>query len=173
MEGLDIILDGIAANSTFSSVDLRQQVKAKYAEPMQTDEALSKIFRKLPSSEAKWMIRMLMKTYSPVQVPEILAMQQFHFLLPDLLKFQNSLNAAVQVLSSPTMKSMPAQPTKDQETELRALAFRELRPQAGTMITRPLYEKREASNIAVSWQVQGFSALNRSMMVNTVKSMLT
>ena len=122
VEELDTILDRIAANSSFSSIDLREKVGAKYAEPIQTGDVLSKLFRKLHSSEAKWMVRMLLKTYSPVQVPEMVAMQQFHFLLPDLLSFQNSFNAAVQLLGRPAIRSIPAQPAKDQYRQLRATA---------------------------------------------------
>jgi DNA ligase-4 len=62
------------------------------------------LFRKLHSSEAKWLIRILLKTYGPARVPEALAMWRFHFLLPDILGFQK----AVQLLQSPTIGRMPA-----------------------------------------------------------------
>ena len=48
------------------------------------------------------MVSMLLKDYSPVHVLETLAMQQFYFLLPNLLRFQSSLKAAVKLLSEPT-----------------------------------------------------------------------
>lgn len=51
------------------------------------DEVFSTIFRRLYSSEAKWMVRMLLKTYGPVLIPKVPTMQRFHFLLPDLLSF--------------------------------------------------------------------------------------
>jgi DNA ligase 4 len=70
LEELDEILDRIAATSSFSSVDLRERVKAKYMEPIRTNDALSIIFRRLNSSEAKWMVCMVLKTYSLVHVPE-------------------------------------------------------------------------------------------------------
>ena len=139
LEELDEILDRIAATSSFSSVDLRERIEAKYAEPIRTQDALSTIFRRLYSSEAKWMVRMILKTYSPVQIPETLAMQQFHFLLPDLLCFQKSFEAAV--MCGTTIKRMPAHPAKDVEVLLREIAVRKLTPQVGVMITRPAHEK--------------------------------
>jgi DNA ligase-4 len=75
LEDFDEIFDRIAAISPFSSVSLREKVKEKYGGPINADESLSRIFRVLNSSEAKWMIRMLLKNYSPVHVPETLAMQ--------------------------------------------------------------------------------------------------
>ena len=49
------------------------------------------------------MVSILLKDYSPVHVLETLAMQQFYFLLPDLLRFQSSLKAAVKLFSEPTV----------------------------------------------------------------------
>jgi DNA ligase 4 len=104
VEELDETLDRIAVTSSFSSVNLRKRIKERHAEPIRTDDALSGIFRLLNSSEAKWMVRMLLKDYGPVHIPETLAMQQFHFLLPDLLTFQNSFDTAVKFLQDPLGK---------------------------------------------------------------------
>jgi DNA ligase 4 len=73
---IDEILDRVAASSAFSSIDLREKIKEKYAEPTQTNDALSRIFRRLNSSVAKWMVRMALKNYSPVHVTETLALEQ-------------------------------------------------------------------------------------------------
>jgi DNA ligase 4 len=45
-------------------------MKEKYAEPIRVNDTLSSIFRRLKSVEAKWMIRILLKDYSPVRIPE-------------------------------------------------------------------------------------------------------
>jgi DNA ligase 4 len=104
---LDNVLDEIAAMSAFSSISLREMIKDGLL--ICIDDTLSRIFRALKSSEAKWMVRMLSKNYSPVCVPESLAIHQFHFLLPDLLKFQNSFEAAVKLLDEKTICCMPFQ----------------------------------------------------------------
>jgi hypothetical protein len=64
LEELDKMLDRFAARSSFSSSSLRERVKVAYTRPFQVQNALSGIFRRLHSSEAKWMVRMLLKTYS-------------------------------------------------------------------------------------------------------------
>jgi DNA ligase 4 len=118
LEELDEILDRIAATSSFLSVDLREWVKAKYMEPIWTNDALSIIFRRLGSSEAKWVVRVVLKTYSLVHVPETLVLQQFHFLLPDLLRFQNSSEAAVKLLQDATVRQIPTRVEKEVEGPL-------------------------------------------------------
>jgi DNA ligase 4 len=76
LEELDDILDQIAATSAFSSVRLKEKIRKKYGRSARPDDLLSKIFRVLKSSEAKWLVRMLSKNYSPVCVPEWLAMRK-------------------------------------------------------------------------------------------------
>jgi DNA ligase-4 len=141
LEELDDILDQIAALSPFSSVSLREKVNGKHGRSNHAEDLLSGVFRVLHSSEAKWMIRMISKSYSPARVPERLAMSKFHFLLPDLLRFQNSIPAAVRLLGRPVLRRMPIQPAADACDELREAASRELEPQVGIMTTRPTYEK--------------------------------
>jgi hypothetical protein len=48
-------------------------------------------------------VRMPPKTYSSVNVPETLAMQQSYSLLPDLLSLPNPLEAATKLLQSPDL----------------------------------------------------------------------
>jgi DNA ligase-4 len=128
LEELDKTLDRIAATSSFSSIELRERIQANYSEPIKTQDVLARVFRRLHSSEAKWMIRMIMKTYSPVQVPETLAMRKFHFLLPDALGFQSSFEAAVRILPGASIRRTPAQPTIGLEALLREDAIRKLTP---------------------------------------------
>ena len=108
LDKIDETLERIAAKSSFSSKELRARVGTKHAGPIQTDVGLSKTFRRLHRSEAKWMMRMLLKTYSPVKIPETVAMHRFHFLLPDLLALQNTFEAAMKLLQCLTIKHMPA-----------------------------------------------------------------
>jgi hypothetical protein len=59
---------------------LKERTKEKYTEPIRINNALSVVFRRLNSSEAKWMVRMLLKNYSPVHVPETLAKENILYL---------------------------------------------------------------------------------------------
>ncbi|KAH7115533.1 hypothetical protein EDB81DRAFT_819669, partial [Dactylonectria macrodidyma] len=72
LEELDDILDQIAASSSFSSASLRERVTTKCGRSIRTNDLLSKVFRVLQSSEAKWMIRMISKNYSPARILETL-----------------------------------------------------------------------------------------------------
>jgi hypothetical protein len=56
---------------------------------------------------------MLLKTYSAVHIRDRLAMQQFYFLLPSLLDFQNSLGAAMKLLQGDPISQMPARVAKE------------------------------------------------------------
>jgi DNA ligase 4 len=95
---IDQALDWIASRSRFSSDDIRQKTRAAGAEASCVQEELSKIFRRLHSSHAKWFVRVLLKTYDPVDIPEDLTLRCYHFLLPPLLRVQNSFEAAIQYL---------------------------------------------------------------------------
>jgi DNA ligase-4 len=95
LEEIDEVLDRVAAALLFSAVDLRNKINTKYPSYRSVDNVLSVLLRKLYSSEAKWLIRMVFKTYSPARVPEVPAMRRFHFLLLDVLSFQNSFEAVV------------------------------------------------------------------------------
>jgi DNA ligase-4 len=98
LEEINDALDRIAALSSFSSPELKAEVSARYAKPVSPVNILSWIFRRLDSSESKWMIRMILKSYSPMQIPEQLVLRQFHPILPKLLMIQNSLQAVCQLL---------------------------------------------------------------------------
>ncbi|KFA53720.1 hypothetical protein S40293_09645 [Stachybotrys chartarum IBT 40293] len=138
---IDDILDQIAAFSPFSSMALKEKIQQKYSQFIRRDTLLLSLFQRLHSSEAKWMIRMLSKNYSPVHVPEAPAMNQFHFLLPDLIRFQDTIQAAVELLDTPTIRCMPIQPSAASRQGLREAACCELKPQIGTKAGRPTYEK--------------------------------
>ncbi|KAF2174725.1 hypothetical protein K469DRAFT_685747 [Zopfia rhizophila CBS 207.26] len=99
LEELNETLDRVTATSSFLSIELRQRIEPKYVEPIRTHDVLSRIFRRLYSSEAKWMVCMILKDYSLVQILETLAIQTFHFLLPNVLGFQNSFEAAIRIIS--------------------------------------------------------------------------
>ncbi|KAH6871139.1 hypothetical protein B0T10DRAFT_533639 [Thelonectria olida] len=141
LEEIDDVLDQVAALSSFSSASLRERVTTKHGRLSRADDLLRKVFRVLQSSEAKWMIRMISKNYRPGRVPETLVISRFHFLLPDLLRFQNSIPAAVGLLDSPNIRHMPIQPAVDTYDELKEVASKELEPQVGIMTARTTYEK--------------------------------
>ncbi|KAL2423845.1 hypothetical protein ABEF95_008377 [Exophiala dermatitidis] len=108
LEEIDEALLQIAANSPFSSAEIRRS-----ADDACPHDILLPIVRRLQSWEAKWLVRMILKSYSPIQIPEHQFMQSFHFLLLDVLAIQHSLEAAVEVLSQEDLRSLPPNPPKE------------------------------------------------------------
>jgi DNA ligase-4 len=74
------------------------------------------------------MVRMLLKDYSPMRILETVVIHQFHFLLPDLLSFQNSFEAAVKLLDEPTIRYMSFRVARDTDNISREIADSELEP---------------------------------------------
>jgi DNA ligase-4 len=141
LDEIDGILDQIAVSLPFLSATLKENFKQKPTQSIRRDNLLSNLFQRLHSSKAKWMIRMLLKNYSPAHVPETVAMNEFHFLLPDLLRFQSTIQAAAELLDTSTIRCLPIQLAADARDGLREVARQELKPQVGTIAARPVYEK--------------------------------
>jgi DNA ligase 4 len=121
-EKLDEILNRIVTISSFSFIDLRRRMKKEYVKLIRVNEALSSIFRRLKSAEAKWIVRILLKDYSPVHIPETAVMRQFHFLLPNFLNFQNSFETAVKLLDEPIIRCIPFRMARDADNISRKIA---------------------------------------------------
>ncbi|RVX71319.1 hypothetical protein B0A52_04893 [Exophiala mesophila] len=102
---------------------------------------LSPIFRRLTSREAKWLVRMILKSYAPIEVPEQTVLRCFHFLLPELLVVKNSIEAAVTVLGHHDLRQYPHDPPIDQRASIRQRVERYLAPELGIMIKRQRYYK--------------------------------
>ncbi|PLB52065.1 hypothetical protein P170DRAFT_506954 [Aspergillus steynii IBT 23096] len=136
VEEIDGVLTLIASRSRFSGPKVRRQRAA-----VDVEEALSPIYRRLSSRDAKWLTRMILKSYYPVAVPERVALRSFHFLLPRLLLFQDSFEAALKMLTTEPLVCFPAHPDPGQARDLGAIALRHLYPVTGVKIGRPDYWK--------------------------------
>jgi DNA ligase 4 len=138
LEEIDVLFDRIAAVYGGSSPELRIRI----TDPIAADEALASLFCRLQSNEAKWLIRMFLKQYTPVELPERLIMRQFHFLLPEILRLQNCLIAAIRCLDELSISRLCRRPQHEEhERAVRLEAAPYLKPQVGTMIQRSSYHK--------------------------------
>ena len=133
---IDKALHQLAANSPYSSPDIRRD-----ADGRRPDAILDPILKRLHSVEAKWFVRLLLKSYSPIEIPERMVLEQFHFLLPGILSLQNDFHAALDVLAQPTVRKLPTRPEKDRLQSFRALAPGITKPQVGIMIQRQPCDK--------------------------------
>lgn len=136
LEEINATLQEIAANVKSSASTLR--ASATFSDPV---EALTPILLRLRSIEAKWLVRMLLKSYYPVQIPEAVTMQQFHFLLEDLLKIQNDFGAALDTLNQVEISQLPKRVSRVDATALKARLAGHLVPRVGVMIKRQAYHK--------------------------------
>ncbi|KAL4950272.1 hypothetical protein BDW69DRAFT_172519 [Aspergillus filifer] len=136
VEEIDFALTQIASRVRFSGPKIRNQRSA-----IDVDQTLSPLYRRLSSRDAKWLTRMILKTHFSHTIPEVLTMTSFHFLLPHLLLFQNSFEAAVSLLCSEPITHFPPRPEPVYAKDLGKIALHHMKPKVGIKIGRPEYYK--------------------------------
>ncbi|RAK84969.1 hypothetical protein BO79DRAFT_274030 [Aspergillus costaricaensis CBS 115574] len=136
VEEIDKALAEISSRCRFSGPRVRRQRTA-----VKVDQTLSPLYRRLSSRDAKWLTRMILKSYSPVSLPVNIILKRFHFLLPHLLLFQDSFERALSVLGSSPIKHFPPQPDAALAKDLGIIALGHLSPAVGVKIGRPEYYK--------------------------------
>ncbi|KIW13493.1 hypothetical protein PV08_08681 [Exophiala spinifera] len=136
LEEIDRALFQLAANSAFSSPEIRN-----YKNSQTQGDILAPIVRRLKSSEAKWLVRMVLKRYTPVQLPERTVLRSFHFLLPHIMAVRNSIESAVDVLTLKELQGIPANPSPADESWILRLCAHYIIPGLGAMITRTSFVK--------------------------------
>ncbi|KAL4894812.1 hypothetical protein BDV59DRAFT_212097 [Aspergillus ambiguus] len=136
IEEIDTALHAVASRCRFSGPRVRRQRTA-----VDVEEALSPLFRRLSSRDAKWLTRIILKSLSPVVLPRTLVFKSFHFLLPHLLVFQDSFEAALRMLYSGPIANFPPHPEPGLAKDLSTIALQHLDPVIGVKIGRPDYYK--------------------------------
>jgi len=135
VEEIDQALGMMASRCRFSGPQVRRQKTA-----VDVESALSPLYRRLSSRDAKWLTRMILKSY-PVVLPQKYTLERFHFLLPYLLQFQDTFEGALQILSSEPMNHFPSRPDPRLAASLCSIAVEHLRPRTGIKIGQPEYFK--------------------------------
>ncbi|KAJ5737722.1 Nucleic acid-binding OB-fold [Penicillium malachiteum] len=136
VEEIDEALGLIASRCRFSGPQVRRQHTS-----VDVDTVLSPLYRRLSSRDAKWLTRMILKTYLPVSLPERSTLAKIHFLLPHLLQFQSTFEGALQMLQSEPMCHFPPRPDPRSAASFCTIALDHLRPRTGIKIGRPEYFK--------------------------------
>ncbi|KAL4978899.1 hypothetical protein BDW66DRAFT_164159 [Aspergillus desertorum] len=136
VEDIDTALNMIASRCRSSGPSVRRQRSA-----VDVEGTLAPLYRRLSSRDAKWLTRMILKTHFSDTLPERLTLKSFHFLLPHLLLFQNSFEAAVSLLSSEPIIHFPPRPETGYARDLGRIALHHLTPKIGIKIGRPEYCK--------------------------------
>ncbi|KAJ5947979.1 hypothetical protein N7466_000994 [Penicillium verhagenii] len=135
-EEIDEALNLIASRCRFSGPQVRRQHTA-----VDVDTVLSPLYRRLSSRDAKWLTRMILKSYAPVTLPEKYTLERFHFLLPHLLQFQNTIEGALGMLNSEPMNHFPPRIDRKLAASLCATALDHIRPRVGIKVGRSDYLK--------------------------------
>ncbi|KAJ5165604.1 uncharacterized protein N7500_007434 [Penicillium coprophilum] len=136
VEEVDRAMVMIASRCRFSGPNTRRNCT-----PVNVEEVLSKLYRRSSSRDAKWLTRMILKSYSPVILPEKYTLKKFHFLLPQLLQLQNFFEGALEMLASDPINHFPPNPDPQAARSLATIALQHMRPRPGIKIGRPDYYK--------------------------------
>lgn len=145
VEEIDNALNNLASRVRYSGPDIR----ALRMPSSSSDDSLSDIFLRLNSSEAKWLTRLILKDFSPVVLDENIVLNAYHFLLPDLLKFQDSFSAAVGLLRGPLCNTPSFTSDPKAAWGLKCQAAAALAPQIGVKIGRPEFKKARSMESCV------------------------
>jgi DNA ligase-4 len=127
----------VASRSRFSSPEVRACASEK--EDKDITSLLSILYARLPGRESKWLTRMILKTYSPVVIPEALTYRCYHHLLPGLLKIQNEIPAALALLTE--LKGHSSLPGAEDLPTIQRELFQNVKPLVGVKVGRQTFFK--------------------------------
>ncbi|CAG8405209.1 unnamed protein product [Penicillium salamii] len=136
VEEIDRAMETIASRCRFSGPQVRQN-----RSEVDCDSILSSLYRRSSSRDAKWLTRMILKSYAPIVFPEKFTLKKFHFLLPHLFLLQNSFDGALEMLASEPINHFPPNPDPQSAKSLSSIAMQHLRPRVGIKVGRPDYYK--------------------------------
>jgi DNA ligase-4 len=136
IEQVDQLLVQLASRYRFSDESIRRQRNWH----VRTDTMLKDILIRLESWEAKWLVRLILREHCTIQLDERQILGQYHFLLPDLLMFQNDFKAVFDMLRE-DLSMYPAASSSTQEKTLRIEAAQKLRASVGVKVGRPTFYK--------------------------------
>ncbi|KAH9832142.1 DNA ligase N terminus [Teratosphaeria destructans] len=131
---IDTLLQHMAGRCRFSSSSVR--AIATSLSSRDRDNLLSNIFSRLDADEGKWLVRLILKDFAPVTISEHTVLQSFHFLLPDLLRFQNSFEVSIALLRDQFFRQYPARPDPRSVPLHRKSVAHAIKPRVGVKIGR-------------------------------------
>ncbi|KAF3771265.1 hypothetical protein M406DRAFT_35612 [Cryphonectria parasitica EP155] len=139
VEEVDKVLHQLAAGVDFSSPAVRSSrpaASSNLATSRDHLHPLTHLFRQLSPRDAKWLCRLILKTFLPVVVPEDLVYSQCHPLLPALLNIHDNFAVATTLLEQQIRNSQALGIDLD-----RADIPRLIKPQVGVKVGRQTWLK--------------------------------
>ena len=143
VEEIEHVLNHVASACEFSSPLIRAQ---RLNTEIDSTAELKRLFQRVDSVQAKWLIRLVLKDLRPAVIPEMIVLRQFHFLLPDCLVARNSLAHALRLLEGLSAHGVPPCPSQETDMALRPSVWANIEPQLGVMIGLPSFEKARSIN---------------------------
>lgn len=134
VDEIDAMLLKLASLCRFSSPAVRSSSNPTL--PQDPDAVLRPVLDRMRSYEIKWIVRLMLKDFSPVVLDFGYVTASCHFLLPGLLKLQESFEAAVALLKGP-LKNFHANPDRESQILLKHQAAQLVQPQVGIKLGRP------------------------------------
>ena len=139
LEEVDAALTQIAGRCRFSGSSIRRKNEGLCA--VAVDRELANIYRRLQSREAKWFTRLILKDFSPIEIPQELVLKCFHSMLPSLLEYQDDFHAAVDTLQRSDLRHMNIITESQKSKTLKALITNAVVPKVGVKVGRPRFLK--------------------------------
>ena len=132
LEEIDIVLARIAAGCRFSAPRVRTaQIGVSES---QVDSLLQSLYSRMQSREAKWLTRLILKEYGPLEIAESVIFKCIDARLPIAMKTRDSFEDAVDLLR------------RNQDSNSRA----EPQPHVGVKVGRTRFDKARSIKHAVT-----------------------
>lgn len=145
VEKVDETLHQLAAGVAFSSSAVRSSRRTPKSTPGDGSHPLEAFFRTLTPRDAKWMCRLVLKSFYPVVVPEYLVYSRCHHLLPTVMKIHDNFAVATRLLDRHHRNSQMLDVVLD-----KADLTRLIKPQVGVKVGRQTWLKARSIMHALS-----------------------
>ncbi|KAF2860402.1 DNA ligase/mRNA capping enzyme [Piedraia hortae CBS 480.64] len=133
VDEVDQVLNKLAAQCRFSG-DKRLSLEEK-------DRMIGNVFKRLSPGCAKWLTRLILKDLSSAVIDDNFVLIEFHFLLPDILRFQNDFSVAVSLLKSAKLRAYPSHADAQSRALHHQTAAMMLEPRVGCKVGLPTFVK--------------------------------
>lgn len=146
VEEVDAALHQLGSRCRFSGNEVKSSFSGQAVQ-----DILEPLYFRLQSREAKWLTRLVLKDLTPVVLDEAFVQKCYHFLLPQLLSFQSTFEAAIAILREPLLRPLSARPANDCQHDLTQYALKCLTPRIGVKVGRPKFDKARVSHLLTQW----------------------
>ncbi|KAK1986621.1 ATP dependent DNA ligase domain-containing protein [Colletotrichum cereale] len=135
IEEIDSALNSLAASCRFSSPAVRASQPRSSS---RRDEILGELYLRVQAREAKWLTRLILKSFQPVMLDPGHVYHCYDPLLPKILKVQDDFSAALSLL-----QNLRREPSfrRGMEDKKRDALMKHLKPVLGVKVGRPYWLK--------------------------------